>query len=151
MPNLLKEPSPILIRYKTQLGPKGVSIMRERFMAFAETKCYWWVIPVGVSSWMQESLNKMVNEGKSVPSTYHGYQIRKVAKEAERSYCNADPAKAWHSFQMRQYRREMRLQSQMAQAEKAIEYCKDMRTSPPEFDVCLGQTAFSETLTWDEY
>ncbi|QAX92321.1 hypothetical protein HWC07_gp069 [Pantoea phage vB_PagM_LIET2] len=151
MPTVIEPQNrPKLFRYATTLDRDGVRIIQQQFIAIAETRCYYFVVNEETNRNVLDADLRAVMAGGPMPKRIFGYPVRKVMKRAARSFCFEDPIMAWNSFRARQEMRLWKLQVQMAQAEKALEYIGQNPHNPPS-EMPLGHTEFTEDLNWNEY
>ncbi len=145
-----------LYRYETTLTREGVLIIRNEFEAVFETPCFYFVVQRygDRNPWTWEQMEKEFQQSGKVPKTIAWNPVRKIRKDAYKTYCYADNQRAFDAFKIRQDWRVWRLSKQMAQAELALKYIADhgnAAAAAPSGPVNLGHTEFTQDLNWNEY
>lgn len=137
---------PVFWRFQATVEEDGIKIFALQYIAFHQTEHYAWLVPAHWIVDFKPAPNQWLQEWKH---RRNRYAIKKVAKNAERSFAFPTKKLAIESLLRRKKYHLMRIKQDLAVVSTLVDGMKNIDTSTPDIEYNFGHN--QETENWVFY
>lgn len=133
-------------RYREELVPSGIKIVRDRYIVIGETPKCWYVIHDYYQGYVgYEDVNPFARD-------LVARNRKRVLKQQDfgRRYCYSDPKLALHSYRERKRFQLARLELQMSVCKHVSEALANEELEAAEL-IPLGHSEYTSKLSWGDW
>ncbi|EJG6341288.1 hypothetical protein NEU22_002046 [Escherichia coli] len=137
---------PVFWRFQATVEEDGIKIFALQYIAFHQTEHYAWLVPAHWIVNFKPAPNQWLQEWKQ---RRNRYAIKKVAKNAERSFAFPTKKLAIESLLRRKKYHLMRIKQDLAVVSTLVDGMKNIDTLTPDIEYNFGHN--QETENWVFY
>ncbi|MCG9413179.1 hypothetical protein LCT65_18625 [Escherichia coli] len=137
---------PVFWRFQATVEEDGIKIFALQYISFHQTEHYAWLVPAHWIVNFKPAPNQWLQEWKQRKNRY---VIKKVAKNAERSFAFPTKKLAIESLLRRKKYHLMRIKQDLAVVSTLVDGMKNIDTSTPDIEYNFGHN--QETENWVFY
>ena len=137
---------PVFWRFREAVEEDGIKVYAQQFVAFHQTEHYAWIVPANWLVGIKPSPEQWLEEWKK---KINRYAIKKVAKNAERSFAFPTKKLAIESLLRRKKYHLMRIKQDLAVVSTLVDGMKNIDTSTLDIEYNFRHN--QETENWFFY